>query len=177
MNVQSLRFGMKVKHPAYGLGVVKTIAERTVEIQFEDGAVRTVSPEASQLQPAEPTASIAGLEMPLAGFIAQINGALIDRLGLGHKDEDIDLLGGRWHDGMLVMRPSDASLQSKEVPIETFFHKIVMMRNNLRVLEQKINAHEKLSDAEKVEMQQYITRCYGSMTTFNVLFRDKEDQF
>jgi len=103
--------------------------------------------------------------------------ATVARLGL-ERPESVDaILGARWHNGKIVMHPSDPSLQTKEVPLETFFHKIVGMRNQLRVLEQKINAHEKLSDAEKIDMQQYITRCYGSMTTFNVLFREKEDQF
>jgi hypothetical protein len=176
MKVEGLQVGMKVRHPQYGIGVVKTISETTADIQFDD-AKRTVAPEPSGLQPAEPQAHVSGLEMPLTQFITQTVDAAVTRLGLERPESSAAQLGPRWQNGKIVMHPADPTLQTKEVPLETFFHKVIGMRNQLRVLEQKINAHEKLSDAEKVEMQQYITRCYGSMTTFNVLFREKEDQF
>jgi hypothetical protein len=176
MKIDALHVGMRVRHPQYGLGTVKTIGEHTAEIRFED-AQRTVEPRASGLEPAEAQANVSGLQMPLKTFVDQTAQAVVQALGLEKSDTFVDQLGARWYKGKLVMHPSDPTLQTKEVPLDVFFHKIVMIRNNFRVLEQKINAHEKLSDAEKVEMQQYITRCYGSLTTFNVLFRNKEDQF
>jgi hypothetical protein len=86
-------------------------------------------------------------------------------------------LAGKWEGGVLQLVPGNRTLQAKEVPIDALFHKVVMIRDRLRTLEQKLNAHPKLTDAEKVEMQHYITRCYGSLTSFNVLFREKGDQF
>jgi hypothetical protein len=176
MKIEALHVGMKVKHPQYGLGLVKTISEHTAEIKFDDG-VKTVAPETSGLEPGEAQATISGLNQPLSIFVRETVQAVIAGLGLENPDTIVEKLAARWHNGKLVIHSGDPSLQTKEVPLDVFFHKIVMVRNNLRVLEQKINAHEKLSDAEKVEMQQYITRSYGSLTTFNVLFRAKEDQF
>ncbi len=94
------------------------------------------------------------------------------------RDEGPDVrLAPKWEGGTVVIKPGDPGAQSKEIPIDALLHKVVMIRDRLRVLEQKINGHEKLSDAEKVDIQQYVTRCYGSLTTFNLLFRDEKDRF
>jgi hypothetical protein len=176
MKIEEMHIGMQVRHPQHGLGTVKTLNEQSAGIQFND-ALRDVAPGLSDLMPAEAPASLRGLEKPLGQFVRELVEETVQRLGLGRPDDVVEQLGHRWRGGSMVLKPADATAQSKEVELDTFFHKIVMMRNNLRVLEQKLNGTEALSSAEKFDLQQYITRCYGSMTTFNVLFRGKEEQF
>jgi hypothetical protein len=176
MKIEDMRIGMQVRHVQYGVGVVKTLNEHTADVRFDVG-VHTVDPQAAGLEPAEATAVISPLSVPVGLLIQRTVDAALDKLGVEKPDAVVPQLGARWHGGKVVMHPADPALQTKDVPLEVFFHKIVMVRNQLRVLEQKINAHEKLNDGEKIEMQQYITRSYGSLTTFNILFKEKEDQF
>jgi len=110
------------------------------------------------------------LEMTREEFTEAIREAL--------RDESPEVpLAAKWEGGTALLRPRDPSLQAKEIPLDHLFHKVIMIRDRLRVLEQKVNANPKLSDAEKVELQGYVTKCYGSLTTFNVLFRDERDRF
>src|SRR5262249_7584641 len=129
------------------------------------------------MEPAEAQVAVTGLTQPLKQFTEETARTVMKELGVERQESVIEQLGARWHRGKLMLHPADPTLQPKDVPLEVFFHKIVMVRNNLRVLEQKINAHPNLTDGDKVEMQQYITRSYGSLTTFNLLFKEKEDQF
>ena len=97
---------------------------------------------------------------------------LRDELGVGHVE-----IAGRWEGGEMILKPGKEGVQEKRLPLDALFHKVVMIRDKLRVLEQKINGNPKLDDDEKVQLQQYVTGCYGSLTTFNVLFANREDGF
>jgi hypothetical protein len=112
------------------------------------------------------------LDMNADEFRAVLRQVIRDELGVATVQ-----IGARWHGGELVMTPGKEGTADKRIPIETFFHKIVMIRDKLRVLEQKVNSAKGLTDEDKVQMQQYITQCYGSLTTFNILFADKNDGF
>ncbi|MFM8879000.1 MAG: hypothetical protein ACKOKG_07690, partial [Verrucomicrobiota bacterium] len=176
MKLSELHLGQRVIHPQWGEGVVKAVNEFAAEVLFLEGR-KPVEPESSGLAPAEPQASVTGLTLPLESMIARVVDAAVARLGIERPDGAVQELATRWKSGKVLLQPADAALQPKEVDLETFFHKLVLMRNQLRVLEQKINASETLSSAEKFDWQQYVTRCYGSMTTFNLLFKDKESYF
>lgn len=112
------------------------------------------------------------LDMNADEFREVLREVIRDELGVSDPP-----LGQRWEGGEVIMKPGKEGTQEKRIPIETLFSKVVMIRDKLRVLEQKVNAHPKLAPEEKVQMQQYITGCYGSLTTFNVLFANKGDQF
>lgn len=176
MKLQDLTVGMKVVHPQYGAGVVESVSNVDAAIRF-DNILRTVDPQLAEVAPAEATVKVEGLTIPLKQFVDTAIESTLTRMGYEKPNAVVEELGPRWHKGKMVLHPADPTLQTKDVPMEVFFHKLVGVRNQLRVLEQKINSHAGLTDGDKVEMQQYVTRCYGSLTTFNLLFKNKEDQF
>jgi hypothetical protein len=176
MKIQELSIGMKLRHPEYGDGIVQSISNVDVSILFGN-ILRTVDPELTEVAPAEALINAEGESMSQKQLIEATVETTLRRLGVESPNAVVEELGTRWHKGKVVLVPSDPNLQSKEIPLEIFFHKIVGIRNQLRVLEQKVNSNEKLSDAEKFDIQQYITRSYGSLTTLNILFKSKEDQF
>ena len=164
--------GTKIEHPKFGKGVIiDDEDEYTYIIYFREHGEKEISKNFDGL------VIIRLVEKDKEAIsMDQVRKALEDIIEpLTELIEDCKI-ADRWEGGNLSLQPKDKSLQSKEIPIEAFFHKIVMTRDRLRVMEQKINT-SKLSDTEKVELTQYITRIYGSLTTFNVLFRFKEDQF
>ncbi len=164
--------GTKVEHPKYGVGVIIDDSdEYSYTLYFKEHGEKEISKTFDGyvlLKLVEKDANAISIDQ-MKSLLENIIEPLTEPL------EDCKI-AEKWQGGNLILQPQNTSLQSKEIPIETFFHKIVMTRDRLRVMEQKINA-SKLTDADKVELQQYITRIYGSLTTFNVLFRFKEDQF
>lgn len=176
MEEKDYRVGTRIEHAKYGEGIIsqnntltfKAIFVRGGEIEFSKmSAEFTVlnAPEESA-DDGQPRISIKEFEKMLTFVLQKYN-------AIEYKAE----LGKKWEGGTMILQPANRDLKPKEIPVETFFHKIVMMRDRLRVLEQNINSHAGLSDEEKVNMQQYITRIYGSMTSFNILFEDREDYF
>jgi hypothetical protein len=168
----TLGIGSRVEHPDFGKGVVIQVYNDNYEITFLDYGIKTIAKTFDKLT----TLDYKSSEQDLLSFnkVEQVLRKLL--LSISDIQHPIGL-ADKWKGGHLVLKPGSENLQEKTIPIDTFFHKIVMVRDRLRVMEQRINASKGLSDAEKVDLQQYITRIYGSLTTFNILFADKEDHF
>lgn len=166
-----LGIGSRVKHPAFGEGVIIRLHAIAYDVCFLHYGIRQVGKDYTSWEiidkiPTEESVTYTEAEKSLIRILKQWSDV-----------SSVTELADKWDKGMMTLQPSDPGLKAKEIPIEGFFHKIVMVRDRLRVLEQKINAHSKLTDADKIEMQQYITRIYGSLTTFNIFFKFKEDNF
>lgn len=170
-----LGIGSRVDHTHFGKGVIVDTASEFYIIWFKSQQdTKSISKDYEGLKVLEAAEGEAS-DGPIT--IADIEQALNNILDQRLHDIQVVPIALKWKRGMMILKPNDPSMQQKEVPIETFFHKIVMVRDKLRVMEQKINAHKGMEDAEKVELQQYITGIYGSLTTFNVLFKEPIHQF
>jgi hypothetical protein len=170
---QNLGIGSRIQHPKFGKGVVVDIDPEFYTIWFKEiSDSKSIAKDFTGMEVLEKTA---GDFVPIT--IDDIKQAMLEIIDERSDLQEVVSLAPKWNNGTLIMKPQDSSLQPKEVPIETFFHKIVMLRDRLRVMEQKINAHPKFTDEDKVDLQQYISRIYGSLTTFNVLFKYTDDQF
>ena len=173
--MQQLGIGSRVDHLHFGKGVIVDTASDFYVIWFKSQqGTKSISKDFAELktiEEVEATAEAGGIT------IADIEQALNNILDQRLHDTQMVPIAPKWKRGNMILKPGDATQQSKEVPIETFFHKIVMVRDRLRVMEQKINANKIMTDDEKVDLQQYITAIYGSLTTFNVLFKETLHQF
>lgn len=166
-----LGIGSRVRHPEFGEGVVVGVKPETYSVTF-------IKSGRKEIAVSFPFEVIEAVDTPRDMFsVADMEKLLTNILRKYSDLSEPVALGDKWMGGKMVLTSKDGSLAPKEIPIETFFHKIVMIRDRMRTLEQRVNAAKGLNDEEKINIQQYITRIYGSLTTFNVLFKYKEDHF
>ena len=167
-----LGIGTRLQHTIHGPGVIVGIRYATYLISFIHHGIIEIDKTDNKLDDIQPENVTEEIETN-----SDVEKSLLKILRLWGNVSEVVKLGEKWIGGTILLQPKDTSLKPKEIPIDIFFHKIVMARDRLRVLEQNINSNKKLTDEEKVNLQQYITRVYGSFTTFNVLFKNKEHWF
>ncbi|MFZ1527384.1 MAG: hypothetical protein WAT19_01450 [Ferruginibacter sp.] len=172
MEQTTLGIGTRLQHTLHGPGVIVGIKYATYIISFINVGIKEIDKTDPQLDEIIPENVSAEVETT-----SETEKSLLKILRMWGGLTEAVPIGDKWLGGKMLLQPADASLKPKEIPVEDFFHKVVMLRDRLRVLEQNINSSKNLGDEEKVNIQQYITRCYGSLTTFNVLFKNKEQWF
>jgi hypothetical protein len=172
MEQTTLGIGTRLQHTHFGPGVIVGLRYATYLISFINHGIKEIDKTDPKLDDIIPENVTAEIETQ-----SDAEKSLLKILRLWGGFQENVPLGDRWIGGNMLLQPADKSLKPKEIPVDIFFHKIVMLRDRLRVMEQQINAHKVLTDEDKVNLQQYITRIYGSLTTFNVLFKNKEHWF
>lgn len=172
MDQTMLGIGTRLQHTQFGPGVIVGIRYASYLVSFINHGVKEIDKTDTKLEEIIPENVTLEVETH-----SEAEKSLLKILRLWGGLTETVPLGDKWTGGTMLLQAADKSLKPKEIPIDAFFHKIVMLRDRLRVLEQQINAHKQLSDEDKVNLQQYITRIYGSLTTFNVLFKNKEHWF
>jgi len=166
-----LGIGSRIDHPQHGKGVVTNVDSRMYWVTFIDSGLETI-----EVDDAFEVIEASEDDLDTVSFY-EVEKSLRDILKKWSDASEIVPMADKYKGGTLILQPKDVSLSNKEIPIDTFFHKIVMLRDRLRVMEQKINSSKNIEDQDKVDLQQYITRCYGSLTTFNVLFKNNSQHF
>ncbi len=167
-----LGVGTRLQHTQFGPGVIVGVRYASYLISFIHHGVKEIDKTDTGLDEIIPENITIELET-----VSDVERSLLKIMRMWSDVSEIVPLGDRWKGGTMILQPADKNQKGKEIPVDVFFHKIVMLRDRLRVMEQQINAHKIMTDEEKVNLQQYITRIYGTLTTFNVLFRDKEHWF
>lgn len=165
-----LGISSRIDHPEYGKGVVTNVDSRHYWVTFIEHGLETIEID-SDFEVIEAAED----DVDTVSFF-EVERSLMRILKKWSDVSETVHIGDKWKGGQLILEPGDTNLQSKSIPIDSFFHKITMVRDRLRVMEQKINSSN-LEEQEKIDLQQYITRIYGSLTTFNVLFKIKSQQF
>jgi len=172
MDQTNLGVGTRLQHIQHGPGVIVGVRYATYLISFINVGIKEIDKTDNGLDDIIPENVTTELET-----VSSVETSLLKILRMWSDVNEVVPLGDRWKGGVMLLQPADKTQKPKEVPVDVFFHKIVMLRDRLRVMEQQINAHKLLSDEDKVNLQQYITRIYGTLTTFNVLFKNKEQWF
>ncbi len=165
-----LGIGSRIKHGEFGKGVITNVTSKHYWVTFIENGLETID-----LDNDFEVIEAADDDVDTISFY-EVEQTLKSILKKWSDVSEVVTIADKWKGGKLIMEPGDSNLKSHEVPIDTFFHKITMVRDRLRVMEQKINS-SKLDEQEKIDLQQYITRSYGSLTTFNVLFKHKNHYF
>ncbi|HEA30734.1 MAG TPA: hypothetical protein ENH91_12225 [Leeuwenhoekiella sp.] len=166
-----LGIGSRINHTEYGKGVITNVTAQDYWVTFIENGLETIALDSDfevieAAEDAVDTISFYEVERTFRELLKRYSDV-----------SEIVSIADKWKGGVINLVPKDVNLSAKEIPIDTFFHKIVMVRDRIRVMEQKINASKNLDDQEKVDLQQYLTRIYGSLTTFNVLFKNSSQSF